>query len=408
MAMISIAIVLGTIIGTINVMNYINMNHTVRQRMEMIIANDGKLVEEKKNSAVGIGEKADGNEAMPRPKELDRFRGEFREAPFDTRFFTVEIAEDRTITSVNVESIAAISNEEARAYAVELLEKGEESGYIDCYRYQWTGEMYVFLNVERELNSFYNFLKVSVGTSIMGLCVFFLLVCISSKIVMRPVAESYAKQKRFITDASHEIKTPLTIIDANTEVIEMMEGESEWTQSIRNQIKRLTELTNKLVFLSKMDEENLQLEKEWFSLSNMMEDVIAEYIPMVEVSGRELQKHIAGDIKYCGDEGNLRRMVALLLDNAMKYTDEKGKITVELSEKGKNKVLTFYNTVETIEKGSQMLLFERFYRPDASRNSSTGGHGIGLSVVQAIAQAHKGKVEAYSKDGKSITFTITL
>jgi signal transduction histidine kinase len=225
---------------------------------------------------------------------------------------------------------------------------------------------------------------------------------------MRPIAESYEKQRRFITDASHEIKTPLAIIEANTEVIEMDNGESEWTDSIRNQVKRLTGLTEKLVFLSRMEEEDNPLTMVDFSLSDAVSETAQSFEAVAAAQQKTLTSEIEPRITYHGDEASLRQCVSLLLDNAMKYSTENGAIRLTLSRSGKNITLTLWNSAQGLTPGKQDILFERFYRPDSSRSRQTGGSGIGLSVAQAIVLAHKGKINARSDDGVSILFTITL
>ena len=224
--------------------------------------------------------------------------------------------------------------------------------------------------------------------------------------LVKPVAESYEKQKRFITDASHEIKTPLTIIDANTEVLEMTGGENQWTKSTRKQIARLTSLTEKLVFLSRMDEESTQLEMTDFAISDAVIDTAEPFVSYAASRGKTLELDIAPDLTYHGNEGCIRQCVSLLLDNAVKYSTENGKLRLTFHKQGRALALTVWNTTDPIPVGRHDELFERFYRPDSSRNTKTGGHGIGLSVVHAIATAHKGKISAKSEDGNSLTFSI--
>ena len=225
---------------------------------------------------------------------------------------------------------------------------------------------------------------------------------------MKPIAESYKKQKRFITDASHELKTPLTVIGASCDVLEFDSGENEWTKTIKEQVKELTALTNKLVFLSKIDEEDKKLGFSEFSLSEICEEKLKGYFVVAKAENKELTTEIAPDLSLNGDMGMIKEMISLLMDNAIKYSDDNGKIHFSLKKAGKYKKITVENTTANLPEGNLDLLFERFYRPDASRNSSAGGHGIGLSVVKAIAELHKGTVTATKKDDHTISFCVTL
>lgn len=188
----------------------------------------------------------------------------------------------------------------------------------------------------------------------------------------------------------------------------MESGENEWTKSIKNQVKRLASLTEKLVFLSRMEEENAALQMADFSLSEAILQTAQPYEAIAEVQGKTLSLEIERNVSYYGNEASLRQLISLLLDNAMKYSNPGGSIAVQFRTAGKNKVLSVKNTVSHIQKGKLDMLFERFYRLDSSRSSQTGGYGIGLSVARAIVTAHKGKISAQSDDGRSILFTIVL
>ena len=402
---------------------------------------------------------ADLNENDINENDLKR-HGISPESQFDTRYFTVTINSKGDVENIDTSKIASVSSENAAQYAKKLWKSGKKgdgkNGFSESFKYMTVGEgdstMYIFLSCQRELSTIRTYVLASVGISVFGLAVVFVMIYFFSGKILKPVLESYEKQKRFITDASHEIKTPLTIIDANTEVIEMMEGENEWTSSTRKQVARLTSLTEKLVFLSRMDEEATKLKMLEFSLSDAILDTAEPFKAIARTKGKKLTIDVTDGILYTGDEKTIRQLVSILLDNAMKYSgcssvsfeksninkknlnktnfnktylnkttqtqndcvttiDPASEIEISLKPSGKNRIITVWNTVDetaNIKKGRQDMLFERFYRTDTSHNSKTGGFGIGLSAAYAIVKAHKGKITAESKDGRSIKFTIVL
>lgn len=415
-AMLSVAAVLVVIIISINFANYIQITKTSNTKISLIAQNDGifpNLSNDKDSPDKNIP-----NKKRPQTKDepMERERKLPLESSFDTRYFTVLMRNDGTVISVDTGKISAVSTSTAKSYAIMLYKDEKSKGYLQQYKYKSfvkEGEtssniLYVFLDCERELDSFWNTIFASIFISVISYIIIFYMVCHFSKKILKPVAESYEKQKRFITDASHEIKTPLTIIDANTEIIEMTMRENDWTISTKKQIKRLTDLTEKLVFLSRMDEENTRLEMEEFSLSEALLDTIHPFSSVAKAKGKTLTYDIISDINYYGDEKNIRQLISILLDNALKYSNENGEISIKLYTLGKNKIITVWNSVENISSGKHDELFDRFYRLDESRNSQTGGFGIGLSVAYAIVKAHKGTIKAKSDDEKSILFTITL
>lgn len=478
-AMLSVSIVLIAIVGTINIANYISTNEALDARLKLIAGNGGTFpdlleqknmgVEGNKTDSINKGtptlkeppsgktdvqppedmNQADLNENDIKENDLKR-HGISPESQFDTRYFTVTINSNGEVENIDTSKIASVSSENAAEYAKKLWKSGKKgdskNGFSESFKYRTVGEggstMYIFLSCQRELSTIKTYILASVGISVFGLVVVFVMIYFFSGKILKPVSESYEKQKRFITDASHEIKTPLTIIDANTEVIEMMEGENEWTSSTRKQVARLTSLTEKLVFLSRMDEEATKLEMLEFSLSDAILDTAEPFKTVARTKGKKLTIDVTDGILYTGDEKTIRQLVSILLDNAMKYSGcsnagfEKGNINknnlnktiqtqndcattinpapeieISLKQSGKNRIITVWNTVDetaNIKKGRQNILFERFYRTDTSHNSKTGGFGIGLSAAYAIVKAHKGKITAESKDGRSIKFTIVL
>lgn len=422
-AMCSMAAVLILLIGGINTANYINVNRSADARLDILVENKGHFPYNDNHFFTDKTFPEDfpqsEDPSMDRSWQKPKNRHEMsKEAPYETRFFTVTLTQDGSLVSVDTSKIAAISTKDACSYASFLWKKQSSQGYYGHYKYRAvsvpgtgskTNTLYIFLDCERELSAFKAFLAASTAASLLGILSVFALVVFFSKILVKPVAESYEKQKRFITDASHELKTPLAIIDANTEVLEMEQGENEWTLSIHNQVKRLSSLTQKLVFLSRMEEENASLLTMLeFSLSDAVAEAAEPFLAVAGTAGKTLELNIAPGISYCGDEAALRQLTSLLLDNALKYASENSSIFLTLKESGRNKILTVQNMAEGILAGNLDILFDRFYRADASRSSQTGGFGIGLSVAKAIVTAHKGRIFARSEDGKSILFTVVL
>ncbi len=457
--MLSVFLVLFTLIGIINFANYHNINRSLDLRLDMLEENGGNLDPGKMHAGGRPGQNPPDSKTPPSNGQASDDFSDTREKPegfpshsgshapgssvfhdylhwqdtlfsfdndlseeafFDTRYFTVSIDGSGNISSINATFIASTTEEQARELALSLYQKGRTDGYLDEYKFRAvTGAdsegnpvtMYIFLNAGRELATFHNFLFASFLVSTIGILLILLLVVIFSKIAIGPVAESYDKQKRFITDASHEIKTPLAIIEANTEVIEIENGESEWTKSIRHQISRLSSLTEKLVFLSRMDEESTKPALIDVDLSSAVLETAEGYSGLAVSSGHNLVLSVTPDLTCKGDPSMLAQLVSLLLDNAMKYASEGSDILLTLEAYRKNKYtvrLIMENQTDDISPGNQDILFERFYRNDQSRNSSTGGHGIGLSVASAIVHAHNGSIHAESRDGRSICFTICL
>ena len=236
----------------------------------------------------------------------------------------------------------------------------------------------------------------------------FILIFFASARIVRPVSDSYEKQKRFITDAGHEIKTPLAIINADADVI-LSDGENSWAEDIKSQVGRLTELTNSLIFLSKMEEGLPEVSFTSVDLSEVTKDVCDSFASVFLTGNKDLETDIKDKIRVRGDEKALKELVSVLLDNASKYSPEGGTAQVSLRSTGKGAVLSVTNdTVGSVDKEDTVHLFDRFYRTDKSRSSQTGGHGIGLSIAKAIVTAHKGKITADVPSDRKLTVKVIL
>lgn len=413
-AMGAVTAVLTLIIAGINIVNYSHVCKMADARLDYILAGKDGIdwTDEPKTDPgedVGAGKTAAGDRVVMR---TGHFEGMTAESPFDTRYFTVSIAGGQ-VTDVNTARIAAVGAKRAARIAAGLYSKGWTSGFSGNYRYTVTVQgdetTYVFVDCSRELASFHSFLSASVAISCIGWLAVLAIVAGASGAVIRPMVESYSKQKRFITDASHEIKTPLAVIDAANEVQEI---ESEWTQSIHEQVARLTALTERLVFLARMDEGSAGFTMAAIDLSEAVDKAAAPFESVAVSPGKRLSTSIASGVRAHADAAAVAQVVELLLDNATRYASEDSVIELSLRavSRGAGKgsaELVVSNAVDELPEGDLDRLFDRFYRADVSRSSKTGGSGVGLSVVRAIAEAHGGNASVCGH-GNQITFTVRL
>lgn len=420
-AMCSMLAVLAVMVCIMNVSSYRSMVARADRILQMLADNGGHFPTDLHDNMRDKNmrpDKSPNGQFFPRDILAEDRAFISEETPYDTRFFSVKLDPDGSVVSVDTGRITAVKTEDAITYAREIYAKGKTKGFLDGYRFinQVTEDgdynRIIFVDCGKELDSFHRLLRNSAGASLLGTFAVFVLVLIFSKRVFKPVEESYVKQKRFITDASHELKTPLTIISANVDLLEMEGEESQWTQSIRNQVSRLRHLTEQMVTLSRLEEEEKPvLEK--CDLSDIVAEITENFEPLAMSKGKQLTKEITEGLTCMAEKEKLGQLVSLLLDNALKYASEKGAIRVTLTpaKKGGRSCLSVWNTVgeeSGIQAGNQDVLFERFYRTDSSRNSGTGGSGIGLSVVKAIVERYGGKITAKSEDGKSIAFQVVI
>ena len=417
-AILSVFIVLTLLIGGINLFNYRQVVSDSDSVLEILMENDGSFPETEAPPAPGEDPGAPGSSGGPGGEQgrrggwTDRINSP--EIAYESRYFTVEIAEDGTVSSSNTGRIAAIDKTKAEEYAMEVFSSGKTSGFIGDYRYSAKDNdgvrLIVFYDCGRSLSNFRSFLLISVIISFIGLVLVSIIIFFASGKIIKPVAESYEKQKRFITDAGHEIKTPLAIINADSDVLSMDMGEdNEWISDIKKQTSRLTELTNDLILLSKMEEGSSVLVMEEIDLSRLVTDQAESFKAVAVTGGKRFDTAISDGIHIKGDKKTVEEFVSILFDNAVKYCPEDGKVKAKLSRNGKYAVFEVTNdTKEDISSEEMKHFFDRFYRADRSRNSETGGHGIGLSIAKAIAESHGAKITVAKKQSCTVTFTTSF
>ena len=332
--------------------------------------------------------------------------------PYQSRYFVAFIDSTGNVWSTDITHVAAISEDDAVNYATQVYAGGKEKGMLHSYRYKKAtnddgSSLIVFVDMSSSLINIFNLLLRSVLVGLFALIAMFILVFMFSTQAVAPVVESLEKQKRFITDAGHELKTPLAVISANVDVLELESGKNEWTGSIRNQVKRLNSLVKNLLTLSRMDEERMRVVFSDFDLSQTIKETADSFQAVAESKNKKYHIDIEDGIHITGDRNSMNQLASLLLDNAIKYSSENGSIHLILS-KGKNIIFEVSNTCDCIPDGNLDRLFDRFYRADSSRSRDTGGYGIGLSVARAIATSHGGTIEALRDGDKLIRFVVTL
>lgn len=392
-AMCSVAAVLVLILGAINLFNYVETTKRSNRILDLLCENGGEFpsvfIPENSISGGGITD----------------------ETPFEARYFTAVIDEKDKLHALNMQKVAAITPFEARQYIEEAKSSNKTSGRIADYKYRIIKNddryLYVFLDCSKDFYTSGRFLVLSVSIGVIGLIGVFLLLLFLSSVALKPIEKNYEKQKAFITNASHDIKTPLTIINAETDLLNLDYGENEYTDEIKKQIKKLVSLTDKLVFLSKAEEiGNYQLTP--LDVSSLIKEVSEDYKNLAKAKNVDFSVKLSDDIYIYGNKELLTQAFCLLFDNALKYTPENGKATATLSKSGKQCRILFTNDAENIKIGNHDEFFERFYRGDKSRNSEKGGNGIGLSVVKAITDIHKGKISAFATQENLICFSVCL
>lgn len=258
-----------------------------------------------------------------------------------------------------------------------------------------------------QLQAANNVLRLTLLASLACIAIVFLLLVFLSRRVVRPFAENLEKQRRFVTDASHELKTPLAIISANTGLLEASLGENRWLASTQVQVSRLDRLIGHLVELARTEETLTEEEIQPVDLSGVVAGQMEDYRLLAQTSGKELESDVAPGVTVRGAADNLKRLCTLLLDNAVKYCDSGGTIRLTLAQRGRWAVLSISNPCAGLDPAQLPRLFDRFYRADASRSRDTGGYGIGLSTARAIVGRHRGRLTAKSEDGL-VVFTARL
>lgn len=336
---------------------------------------------------------------------------------FQYRYFSAVIDEDGNITSLNSSSISDLTDEQVESYLTKINKSGDTSGYFrynnHTYSYLVTDEsddskLIVVLDSTNQVEENRTLLHLSLWMSGVSFAFFVLMVSIFSGRVIEPFVRNYERQRRFITNAGHELKTPLAIISANNELVEMMNGESEWTKSTNDQVERMTGLINSLVAMARLEEQPEVVLTD-LNFSAIAKDAAEDFKGLVIKDGKQFVMEIQPDIHVKAEEKSLFELVTLLVDNANKYCDAGGTVSVKLSKANRlsKARLKISNTYAEGKNVDYSKFFERFYREDESHNNKKSGYGIGLSMAQTMVKLFKGSISV-SYSGDTITFLVSL
>lgn len=390
-AMLSVFLVLFTTMAVINASNYV------------IVENNASLVLKEIQRESG----SENGPARPGEKPRENVSIELRQE----HYFYVSFNTDSSIVETNNRQMFIYSLEECNDLATKVYKGELTGGKYGNLRYSKESNskgltVVSFLDIKERLDSASNFLLVSSLTSLGAYAVLFVLIFFSSRIITKPSEEAYKKQKRFITNASHELKTPLTVISADVDLIEMDNGKSEWTASVRDQIAKLTTMTNELVTLSRLQEGDIHHSFEDFSLNDLASRIATSFAPAFEKEGIAFSYNFSSNITMHGNARLIEELINVFLDNSLKYTGGTKKSSYfVISEDRKGHIeMRFSNTLDQADAVDVKQIMDRFYRSPSNKKD---GSGVGLSIADEIVKAHNGRVSV-DKNASSISFYLSF
>ena len=411
-AMLAITILIVVLLGAINVFNFVSAYNDIDEALENIVSSS-KMGISGFQSGGPFGNFSSFDNSGSYENSNDQEESEENFAEDSVAYFSITFDSDGVAIRTYMTGIASITQEEAVAMAREVFETKSVSGTEGDYKYKgytdndFSGITYVFLNTDYYKSGILRFVALSVLAGVAcWLCMLLLIFFLSQKFI-NPIAENLEKQKDFITDAGHEIKTPIAIIQANTEAMELFNGENKWSRNIKEQTARLTGLVSNLLTLSKASDTYEKPVVYDVDLTEVVNRNVEMFKEPAAVKAKLLNFEAAGSIMVKGDKEQFSRIVSLLLDNAIKYAPPMSEIDIEIVPDVKNVIFKVTNDCEELPQCEPERLFDRFYRPDSSHNSSTGGNGIGLATVKAIAEQYDAQASCiYAAD--RITFLVSF
>ncbi len=343
------------------------------------------------------------------PPEL---RGGSGESAGLSNSYTIALNEDGSVASWSSDREDLYSDGQVAEMAESALADGKESGRIGTqfYRKICSNEhtMLIVLDARMEFLSASNVLRSTVLIAAAACVLLSLLAWLLIRRMLQPVEEAFIRQKQFVSDASHELKTPLAVISANAEVLEQEIGENEYLGYIRSEVRRTDTLVRNLLTLARLDRSGTPAEMKRFDLGRAVLDVTLPFESTVFEAGKTMETDIPEGIECTGNEEMIKQLTVILLSNALKYSDDGGRIEVSLKARGKQRELRVFNTGTPIPPEDREKIFDRFWRGDPAHSRETGGHGLGLAIARSIVESHHGTIAVDSPESGGNAFTVTL
>ena len=328
------------------------------------------------------------------------------------RFFYAKIDSEGNIIKMDLAMMFDFSEDDAKKYMLTAMDGNQRKGAIENYSFLIAekpyGHIIVFTERSIEMRLLEQLTKTSLWVAGIAALILIFFTAVLSKWMVGPIKKAFDNQRRFVSDASHELKTPLTIISANADVLQNDIGENQQVLNIKSQTDRMNGLVHDLLMLAKTDEGKTEVVMGEFNLSGAVLNTALEFESRAFEEGKQYLYKVKDGVPYIGDEKHIKQLVGILIDNAVRYSNPHGQIQISLQTEGSHVRISVYNTGSGVSDEERFKIFERFYRSDESRSRETGGYGVGLSIAKAIAEMHKGKITVTGRHGEWVRFDVIL
>ncbi len=407
-----LVLVSAGIVLAIHLANEQSITSQAESTLSVLAENSGSRVFGRKDDGRGRNDLSQGGARPGRGGQPPELRGRETDTAGLSNSYTITLNEDGTVASWTSDRPDLYTDDQVAALAENALADGKESGRVGTQFYRMItrdgSTLLVVLDARLDFLSASNVLRSAAVIAAAACLLLSLLAWLLVRRMVQPVEDAFTRQKQFVSDASHELKTPLAVISANAEVLEQEIGKNEYLGYIRSEVKRTDSLVRNLLTLARMDKNSARTEMKRFDLSHAVLDVTLPFESTVFEAGKALVTDVPDGIECTGNEEMVKQLAVILLSNALKYSNEHGRIGVSLKAKGRQRELTVSNTGDPIRPEDREHIFDRFWRADPAHGRETGGHGLGLAIAKQIVETHRGKITVDSREGAGTAFTVTL